>query len=1261
MNDELNNDISAGLPAGEKLVSAMPMSASGVSLAEALRRRVVVLDGAMGTMIQRLGLSEADFRGELFADWPVALKGCNDILCLTCRNHIKDIHAAYLEAGADVVETNSFNANAVSMADYDLADRVREINLAAAAVAREAADEAMARTPGRRCWVAGSAGPTSKSLSMAQGLDADDASDALTWDGLVAAYFDQMKALIDGGVDLLLIETIFDGLNAKAAVYAARRAMEAAGRRVPVMLSVTLTESGRTLSGQTLDAFVATVAHAQPVAMALNCGFGADGMVPHIEALQSLAMPLAVYPNAGLPNQFGEYDETPATMAAKLKPLLASGMLNMVGGCCGTTPDHIKAIAEVAAASPARVVPESKREMTLAGLEAVTVSPDRNFMNIGERCNVAGSRKFLRLIKEKNTEEAIGIARGQVEAGAQVVDINMDDAMLDAPAEIASFISRVGMDPDVARVPLMIDSSSWEAVLAGLKRVQGRPIVNSISLKEGEEKFIAHAMAVREMGAAVVVMAFDEQGQADSRERKIEVCGRAYRLLTEAGFPAEDIIFDPNVLAVATGIEAHNNYALDFLDSLSWIKANLPHAKVSGGLSNLSFSFRGNNYVREAMHSVFLYHAIKRGMDMAIVNAAAIIPVDDIPTDLRKAVEDVLFNTDAGATERLIEIAERIKAERAGEPQVAKPEAFEAAAQSPSQRLETMVSRGVTDGIEALLAEVMAEQGSAVKVIDGPLMGGMNTVGRLFGEGKMFLPQVVKSAHAMKQAVAWLTPHIEREKAETGGGAGAGKMVIATVKGDVHDIGKNIVDVIMRCNGFEMVDLGVMVPGEDIVDRAQRENADFVGLSGLITPSLEEMCRVARLMERRGMRIPLMIGGATTSALHTAVKIAPCYGGPVVYTRDAAMMPIVAQRLINPATHDQALAEVAEQQRQLRKRHELQQSLYTLAEARARKPKLAYAPDESKPKHPGLHDLSLTVAEVSELINWRAFFAAWKLDASIAEVAEIDGCDHCRAQWLASMPEERRSRAAEGMQLLKEARRALDVIGRKVKTLNARVILCPAGSLGDDITYEYGGVRFTLPTLRSQSRDGDKPCTALADFIAPIEADGSLPDYIGLFAVTVGPGVQAIIDDLKASGDDYGSLLYQSVADRLVEAATELTHKRVRRKLWGYASADDEDDNPGNLLRQYYRGIRPAIGYPSLPDQSLIFEADHALHYADLGVGLTENGAMTPPASTSGFIFAHPDSRYFVLGPVGDDQRDDYAARRGLSRSVVDRFLPPLL
>lgn len=1259
---EMDSNIKSGpvgFPAGDRFVAELPVSERGRSLADAMRRRVVVLDGAMGTMIQRLGLDEGDFRGERFAGWDVPLKGCNDILCVTAPDAVKGIHAAYLEAGADIIETNSFNANAVSLADYGLADRVGEINAAAARVARSAADDVMSATPGRVCWVAGSVGPTGKSLSMSQGLDSDNSA-AVGWDDLVLTYFDQMSALIAGGVDLLQIETVFDGLNAKAAVYAARRAMEAAGRRVPVIVSVTLTESGRTLSGQTLDAFLTSIAHADPLAIALNCGFGADGMIPYVEAMQGWPFPVAVYPNAGLPNQFGEYDETPETMVRKLGPLLREGMLNIVGGCCGTTPDHIKEIARAAAMASPRIVPPAEAVMRLAGLESAVVSADRNFVNIGERCNVAGSRKFLRLVKEKKIDEAVEIARAQVETGAQVVDINMDDAMLDAPVEIAGFISRLGVEPDVARVPLMIDSSSWTTVMAGLKHVQGKPIVNSISLKEGESVFLKRAMEAREMGAAVVVMAFDEKGQADTLGRKIEVCARAYELLTRAGFPAEDIIFDPNVLAVATGIEAHNRYAVDFIDAVKWIKENLPGAKVSGGLSNLSFSFRGNNYVREAMHSVFLYHAISRGMDMAIVNAAAIPPVEEIPADLRKAVEDVLFDTDSGATDRLIDLAERIKAEREGETREAHaaPVAAPASLSAP-ERLEAMVRRGATDGIEPLLAEVMAELGGAVKVIDGPLMNGMNKVGELFGQGKMFLPQVVKSAHAMKRAVAWLTPYIEEEKAAAGA-ATAGKMVIATVKGDVHDIGKNIVDVIMKCNGFEMVDLGVMVPGEEIVERAEREGADFIGLSGLITPSLEEMCRVARLMERRGMRIPLMIGGATTSALHTAVKIAPCYGGPVIYTRDAAMMPVVAQRIMNPSTRAAAIDEVRGEQQRLRRRHELQQSLYTLQQARAHAPRLTYNPSGLAPRCPGRHDIEISVAEARELINWRAFFAAWKLDASIAGVTEIEGCDHCRAQWLASRPADKRAAAAEGMQLWKEARRALDYLQRRGAAIKARVILCPAGSVGDDILYEWEGARHTLPTLRQQMIDSDKPRVALADFVAPAGADGTLKDHIGLFAVTTGAVVQEVVDRRKSIGDEYGALLYQSVADRLVEAATELMHKRVRCELWGY-SDEEPDANPRNLLRQYYQGIRPAIGYPSLPDQSLIFEADQSLHYNELGVTLTENGAMSPASSTTGYIFAHPDSRYFTLGPVADDQRDDYASRRGVTRAAVDRFLPPQL
>ena len=1177
-----------------------------LSLIEAIDRRTLTLDGAMGTMIQRYEFSEADFRGQRFADWSCPLKGCNDILCLSDPTSVRAIHKSYLESGVDIIETNSFNANAISLADYGLQDHVTEINLAAASIARQAADEYMLRTCSANVWVAGSVGPTSKSLSMA--LDGDNSVD---WDTLVATYIDQCSALIDGGVDALLIETIFDTLNAKAAGYAARRAMEMKGRRVPLMLSVTLTESGRTLSGQTLEAFVASVAHLEPVSIGLNCGFGAEGMSRYIDALQHYPIAISAYPNAGLPNEMGQYDETPEKMIAQLRPMLISRKLNIVGGCCGTTPDHTAEIAKAAAATATRPIPQAPETLTLAGLEPLEVSPERNFLNIGERCNVAGSRKFLRLIKEGSIDEAVEIARSQVEAGAQVIDINMDDAMLDAPKEMAAFISRLAVEPDVARVPLMIDSSDWRAIETALKHVQGRPIVNSISLKEGEATFLAHARTIREMGAAVVVMAFDEQGQADTYERRIEVCSRAYRLLVdEVGFRGCDIIFDPNVLAIATGIEVHNDYAVDFIRATRWIKENLPGAKVSGGVSNLSFSFRGNNYVREAMHALFLYHAGKAGLDMAIVNAAAIIPVDEIPADLREAVDDALLNRRPDATERLVEIAERIKAERAGDRPSAKP--VEDESLTASQRIERMLIKGQTDGMDTYLPDAMSEQGSAVGVIDGPLMDGMNKIGRLFGEGKMFLPQVVKSARAMKHAVAWLTPYIEQEKQATGG-ASAGKMVIATVKGDVHDIGKNIVAVIMNCNGYEIIDMGVMVPGNDIVERAIATQADFIGLSGLITPSLDEMCHVARLMEEKGLQIPLLIGGATTSALHTAVKIAPCYSGPVVFTRDAAMLPVLAQQLLNPDTRDSAIAELRASQQQLRDNYyNASRQRLTPDEARSRSTVQPAA--VVVPKQPGIHTFPISIAEARQLINWRAFFAAWKLDASLAK---DDVCDCCNAK------------AAEARRLRDDATEALDYLQQTITDdgIIARIALLPAGRHDDNIIYRHDGSDYTLPTPRQLAPDSD--CLALADYISPITDDGILPDWIGLFAVTTGSAIERIIAQAKADGDDYRAILFQSLADRLAEAATELAHSHVRQDLWGYET--EPQANPDNLLRQHYQGIRPAIGYPSLPDQSLVFLADKVLRYGDLGISLTENGAMQPSASTSGYLFAHPDSHYFIV------------------------------
>ena len=1221
-------------------VEDLKYDARSMNLIEALESKILVLDGAMGTEIQKYGFDEDDFRGEEFADWNCRLKGCNDVLAITQPEAIERIHTSYLDAGAMIIETDSFNSNKLSLADYGLSEKVRDINLAAARIARKAADSYMDAHPGELRWVAGSVGPTSKSLSMSQGVDEAGAVD---WDILVDAYMPQFEALIEGGVDIFQIETVFDALNAKVAVWCARRAMEKYGKRIPVILSLTLTESGRTLSGQTLDAAIATIVHAEPLAIGLNCSFGADGMMKYVEALQKYPFAVVVYPNAGLPNALGQYDETPEKMVVKVANMFHKGYVNIIGGCCGTTPEHIRLIADEAAKHHPRHIPALEPRMILAGLESLDVDGCGEFISVGERCNVAGSRKFLRLIKEKSIDEAISIAASQVAAGAKIVDVNLDDSMLDSVAEMAAFLSRIGVEPEIARVPVMIDSSDWNVIKEGLKRIQGRPVVNSISLKEGEESFLAKARHIKEMGAAVIVMAFDENGQADTYERRIEVCRRAYDLLVEkVGFAGCDIVFDPNVLAVATGIETHADYAVDFIRAVKWIKNNLPGAKVSGGVSNLSFSFRGNNPVREAMHSLFLRHARKEGMDMAIVNVSTAVDPEKIAPELVKAIDDVLLNSDLHATDRLVEIAEKIKAESTGTPVPREKERSEAPS-SPRQRIVNMLVSGSVARLEDVLEEAMKECGSALGVVDGPLMEGMSRVGELFGAGKMFLPQVVKSARTMKQAVNWLTPYIEKEK-NNRHSSSSGKMIIATVKGDVHDIGKNIVNVIMNCNGFDMVDLGVMVPGEEIVNRAIEENADFIGLSGLITPSLEEMCNVARLMESRHMRIPLLIGGATTSALHTAVKIAPCYGGPVVYTRDAAMMPSVAQRLVNPSTRDEAVRDNETEQNRLR--HEYASaSLIPIETARKNAPK--YTRSQVTPAQPGVHTFDISIAEAKDMINWRAFLAAWKLDASFAEIMDIKGCDHCKAQWLASLQADKVKKGAEAMQLLKEAVRAIDDLESRNCKIKARVALLLAHSVADDIVVSADGKEFVLPMLRRQL--SGETSVSIADFVAPSD------DWIGLFAVTSGKEIEDIISGFKSEGDDYKAILYQTVADRLVEAATELTHLRVRRSLWGYAG--DEDDNPRNLLRQYYQGIRPAVGYPSMPDQSLIFELDKVLDYASVGISLTEHGAMAPAASTTGLMISHPDSRYFMLGEIGEDQLEDYARRRGMEVESLRPYL----
>lgn len=1203
--------------------------------------KILVLDGAMGTMIQQLKLAEADFRGERFVDHAVNLAGCNDVLCLTRPDAIAKIHLAYLEAGADIIETNSFNANAISLADYGLEAYAAEMNLAAATVAREVADQYMSAS-GRQVFVAGSVGPTNKSLTMAVTL-----GETIDWDEMVNAYAIQIEALISGGVDLLLIETIFDTLNAKAAIYAATEVMEKDGKSIPIILSVTLTESGRTLSGQTLEAFVSSTAHAGPFAVGLNCGFGIDGMVGAIEALQPLVGRVSVYANAGLPDKLGNYSESAESMGAKVSAIARQGALNIVGGCCGTTPAHIAAIARAVEGVAPRKLHRLDSELTLAGLETLVVSPRSNFINVGERCNVAGSRKFLRLIKEGDLDEALEIARSQVGGGAQVVDVNMDDAMLDAQAEMSRFVALAQVDPEIARVPMMIDSSKWNVILAGLKKIQGKPIVNSISLKEGEEMFVAKARQIRRFGAAMVVMAFDEEGQADTFARRVEIIGRSYDILTKrAGVDPNDIIFDPNILAVATGLPQHSRYALDFIETVEWVKANLPGAKISGGVSNLSFSFRGNNVVREAMHSIFLHHAIARGMDMAIVNAAALPAVDDIDPRLARAVDDVIFDRDSEAADRLVDIAHEIMTAKDGSGAVPKAVESEKLPADPVEGLSVMVAKGQTARLEPLVLGALESLKTPVAVINGPLMSAMNRVGKLFGEGKIFLPQVVKSATAMKAAVDVLTPYMSDQRDDGNGGTRRPKMLIATVKGDVHDIGKNIVAIIMRCNGFEVIDLGVMVPPERIVGEAKRLGVDLVGLSGLITPSLDEMSTVARMMESAGLRMPLFVGGATTSDIHTALRIAPLYSAPVIHGRDAASMPNLCKSFIDPSTSEAAVSDLAAKQQSLRDGNGAQvDDLLPVEEAEKLRVELDFAP--VAPKRQGVTDIDLPISELRSLVNWRAYLAAWSIDASLASVAEIGGCDHCRAQWLAALPQDKRGKGSEAMQLIKDANRALDALQREIGVVKARVAIVPAYSTSKSI--EVDG-RISIPTLRQQTKAADNaPRLSLADFIASADAEGLPRDYIGLFAVTTGDDMQRFVER-RHQADEYQGLVYRAVADRLAEAATEAIHRRVAREIWGFDT--ESFDSPV--------GIRPAVGYPSLPDQSLVFVLDKILDYDSIGLHPTETGALNPCASTTGLIIAHRDARYFVLGKIGDDQRADYLKRHPLAgvRGDLERFLP---
>lgn len=1217
-----------------------------------LKERILILDGGMGTMVQGFKLTEKDYRGEQFADWGSDLKGNNDLLCITRPDVIKSIHRQYLDAGADIFATNTFNANAISMEDYGMQGVVREINLAAGKLAREVADGFMAEHPERTVFVAGSVGPTNKTASMSPDVS-DPAYRAVTYMDLYAAYKEQVDALVDGGVDIILFETTFDTLNVKAGLEAAETVLKEKGKDLPIMLSLTLSaQGGRTFSGQTLLAFLASVQHTNIVSVGLNCSFGAADMKPYLAELAKHApYYISAYPNAGLPNSFGSYDETPEKMAVHVKPFVEEGLVNIIGGCCGTTPAHIAQYPELVKGARPHVPALKPDSLWLSGLELLEVKPENNFINVGERCNVAGSRKFLRLIKEENYEEALTIARKQVEDGAQVIDINMDDGMLDAVKEMTTFLNLIASEPDISRVPVMIDSSKWEVIEKGLMCVQGKSIVNSISLKEGEEVFLQHAARIKQLGAATVVMAFDEKGQADTFERKIEVCGRAYRLLREKiDFDPNGIIFDPNVLAIATGMEEHNGYGLDFIRAVEWIKKNLPGAKVSGGVSNLSFSFRGNNYVREAMHSVFLYHAINKGMDMGIVNPSTSVLYEDIEPEFRNLLEDVILARRPEAAEELIQWTIDN-----GQLTIKKDEKELSIVNSElslEERLENALIKGIGDHLEEDLMEALNAYPRAVDIIDGPLMSGMNKVGELFGAGKMFLPQVVKTARTMKKAVAILQPAIEAEKASSNS-AKAGKVVFATVKGDVHDIGKNIVSIVLSCNNYEVIDLGVMVPADVIVKKAIEEKPDLVCLSGLITPSLEEMVHVTDEMQKAGLSIPIMVGGATTSKLHTAIKIAPHYDYPVIHVLDASQNPLIAAKLLNPATRDAYVAQLNEEYDALRaSMQKKKEELVSLAEARAAHPKVdwaAYTP--VVPAQSGVQVIPyIPLEEVIPYIHWTFFFSAWKLNGRFSGIAQIHGCDACRAAWLADFPEADRAKASEAMQLYKDAVKLLDRLAEmKVEYCKALYGFFPANSDGDNI--RMGGI--TLPLLRQQAKKEEGVYKSLADYVMPLSEGRT--DYVGAFVVTAGVGAESLKKKFEEEGDTYNSMLLQTLTDRLAEAVAEYLHQKVRKEYWGYAP--DESLSIPDLYKVKYQGIRPAIGYPSLPDQLLNYTLDNLLDMSRIGVELTENGAMYPTATVSGLYIVHPDSQYFMIGNIDEEQMKEYARRRNLSESEAKKLL----
>ena len=1200
----------------------------------------------MGTMIQRYVLTEEDFRGERFKDHPCDVKGNNDLLNITRPDIIKAIHTEYLNAGTDIIETNTFSTQRISLADYQMEELDYEMSFEGAKIAKEAINEFMAAHPGRVCFVAGAIGPTNRTLSISPDVN-DPGFRALTFDELADAYYQQIRGLIDGGADLLMIETIFDTLNAKAAIFAIKQYEEVIGRKIEIMISGTITDaSGRTLSGQTAEAFLNSVIHAKPLSIGFNCALGAKDMRPHIEELSAKAgCYVSAYPNAGLPNEFGAYDEMPDETATLVEDFIEHGFVNIVGGCCGTTPEHIAAIAAKAKNISPRKIPELPRYMRLSGLEPITITPESMFVNIGERTNITGSPKFSKLILSGDYEAALTVARQQVEGGAQVIDVNMDEGMLDSEAAMTKFLNLIASEPDISKLPIMVDSSKWSVIENGLKCLQGKGIVNSISLKEGEDKFRESARKIMNFGAAIVVMAFDEQGQADNFERRKEICKRSYDILVdEIGFPAEDIIFDPNILTVATGLEEHNNYAVDFINAARWIKENLPHAKVSGGVSNISFSFRGNNTVREAMHSAFLYHAIKAGLDMGIVNAGMLEVYEAIPAELLERVEDVLLNRRDDATERLVDFAETVKSKGK---EFVKDEEWRK--ESVESRLSHSLVKGIIEYLDDDVEEARQQYDRPIHVIEGPLMDGMNIVGDLFGAGKMFLPQVVKSARVMKKAVAYLLPFIEQEKLDNPDGdqsSSAGRVLMATVKGDVHDIGKNIVGVVLACNNFEIIDMGVMVPAQEIIRKAKEINADIIGLSGLITPSLDEMVHFAKEMEREGFTIPLLIGGATTSRIHAAVKIAPNYSGPAIHVLDASRSVSVCSTLMNPETRDAYIDNIRQEYDKARESHLNKRSdkrFKTIEEART--DRFQIDPAQVAPAPAFLGTKTFTNYPLEELvpyIDWTPFFHTWEMGGSYPKIFTDK-----------KIGDEAKKLYDDAQVLLKR------IVDEKLLSANGVIGFWPANAVGDDILLEVEGKPVTIHTLRQQAEKvAGQPYYALSDFVAPKES--GLQDYFGGFAVTTGIGCDELVAEFEASYDDYNSIMAKALADRLAEAFAERMHELVRTEYWGYAK--DEKLTADELIKEEYAGIRPAPGYPACPDHTeketlfTILDAEN-----QTGLRLTESFAMYPTAAVSGFYFAHPQSKYFGLGKITKDQVEEYAQRKNMSLDDTERWLSPNL